>query len=248
MPYCSWDDVLGIMERAGDILTETADQDAELALASDLVNDYLSPLMVTPVQATDGAYPAFVVRLTALFCADLVAVRRYHGDDDIYDKTYDGMEFTGSKWGHMAMSLLQAKRQAKLAVPAEVTGAEVAQPLLVTSFTTTTGTVEVMYSAGFFQDDKRGLFAFTITSAGGSVAGDDLVVSCTRDGETGDKVWDGQTITGPGWYAVQYGLLVRFVDGSGPTWTQDETFTVTCEPVTPTVKVEGVSSREWNLG
>lgn len=247
MAYCTWSDVTDILEQAGDIITSSADQTAELNLATELADDYLSPLMNTPVQVDDdGEYPAFVVRFTALLCADLAALRRSWGEDDIIEVNYDGHIYTGTKWGHRAMSMLQAKRIARLAIPDDVTPAEMQMPFLVKNFTTTDGEIQVKYSAGLFMDEKKAVYEFTISSAAGDIANDTLTVSCTRDGD--ETIWTDRAITGTGWYSVQHGLLVRFIDGDAPAWTQDETFTVTCHPLDAQVKSEGPRSFEIGMG
>ncbi len=246
MAYCTWANVTDIMERAGDIVAASGDQTTVLAEATELADTYLAPLMHTPVEVeADDAYPFLVIRLTALLAADLVAIRRYHGDEDIKSAEYDGLVFTGSKWGHMAMTLLQARRQAKAAVDADVTGPEANAPRLVTSFTTTDGEVEAKYAAGFFEDTLPGVFYFTITSADGDVAGGDLTISCTRDGTA---IWTDKVITGSTWINVANGLQVRFIDPvtGAATWTQNDSFTVNCEPMDAVPNVEGVTSREWN--
>lgn len=252
MAYCVWSDVVDIMERAADIVSAAGEQTNVVNEATELADTYLAPLMQVPVaKETDGAYPRFVIRLTALLAADIVAVRRYHGDDDVYDRDYgsgrDALTFTGTKWGHMAMSLLQARRQAKAALDADVTAPESRSPNLVTSFSSTNGTVEVRYAAGFFEDDTRGIFTFTITSDGGTVDGGDLTISCERDRE--EAVWTDEEVSSSRWYHVAHGLLIRCVDAaSEAAWAQDETFTVTCEAGDSQVVAEGVNSQEWNLG
>ena len=245
MAYCTWPNVLTIFERAGDIEPDSGAQALIIAEATDLADVYLAPLIQTPIEPdTDAGYSAFVVRFTALLAADITAVRRYHGDDDISQVDYDGHIFTGTKWGHMAMGMLQARRQAKAALEIDITEPEAAGPKLATSFTTTDGRVEVRYSSGYFMDTTRGLYVFTIDGGSLSVAGEDLNIDCVRDGVA---IWADKVITSSGWVDVQHGLQVRFLDGATPTWEDAETFTVTCEPMDADVMSEGVTTREWDL-
>lgn len=246
MAYCTWADVQKILERASEVIPSSADQTDELALATDMADQYLAPLIPVPVgvdQETD-TYPSFVVRFTALLCADQVAGRRYHGEGDTFQADYDGHLFTGTKYGHQAMGMLQARRQAKMAAPEEVTPADVDTPNLRTAFTLTTGRVQVKYAAGFYQDDKRGIYTFTFSS--GSVGASDLTVQCLRD--VTEEVWTDQVVTDTGWVAVECGLLVRFMESEGDSnFEPGETFTVVCEPP-ERVKTSGPRSVEWNLG
>lgn len=247
MAYIVWGDVTNIIELAGDVIG-AGDQAALIVEAQELADIYLAPLMVVPVEPdTDGGYSPFVVRFTALLACDIIAERRYHGDEDTFQADYDGNLFTGTKWGHKAMGMLQARRQAKAAVEKDVTEAEASGPRVdATSFISTNGRVEARYTVGFFEDSSRGTFDFTITSDGGTVAGDDLTVSCVRDND--ETVWTDQAVIDSGWVSVQRGLQVRFLDcDNAPAWAQDETFTVYCEPPEGVLS-EGVTSEEWNLG
>ena len=248
MAYCAWADVLQVFPEAGDIVTAGADQTTTVDEATELADAWLSPIMRTPVQPeSDAALPQMVIRITSLLAADMVAMQQIGQEDEFYSGEYDGFTFTGSKFGHRAMSYVQALRQAHAAIEDEVTPPEMSIPLKVETFTNTDGSVSVRYTAGRFLKPEPAVYLITITSSGGAVVSEDLTLSIVRDG---DEPLSSSPITvvGTNWMNVEYGLQVRFVDGSGPTWTQNEYFTVTCESHEARPKTGSPHTVEVELG
>jgi len=252
MAYCDWSDVTSVFPHASTIEGTGANQTALLAEATELTDTYLAGIMRTPIQvrAEDSDYPAVVKRICALLCANLVAERRFDGPEDQPTEIYGDHVYTGTRFGHKAMSMIQALRQAKAFTPEQDTEPDLSIPKLdVSTFSSTNGIVEARLVAGRFMRETKTLYTFTIQSDGGTVAGEDLTVSVKRDYD--EDVYSAASpmeIKDTGWHSIEGGLQVRFRDAeSSAAWAQDETFEIECEPWTDQVEDAGVTSREIYL-
>jgi hypothetical protein len=248
MAYATWSDVENVFPEAGTIESVGANQTAALNAASSLVDTFLAGVMRTPIQQeSDGAYPQIVIDATAYFCADRIARRRFDDPDDIEVGEYDGLVYTGTRFGHAAMSLIQALRQAKAATDEQDTTPDLTTPLVETSFSTTNGSVEARYNAGRYTRDAPAIYKFTVASTDGTVAGDDLTWTVLRDYD--ETVYSALAVKDSNWQAIENGLEIRFVDASStPIWTNSETLTVTCRPYTAHAVTEGLRVVEVHRG
>lgn len=245
--YADWTDVSELWEEASSVESNTSTQAAILAQASAVVDAFLSPVMQTPIEQEGGAYPAVVVLATAAISAHLVARRRQIGDADQWIAEYGGRTYYGTRFLHEALSLyLQPLYEARAALPDQVTPGETVLPRLAETFTTTNGKVRVRYSGGRFSLEKETVYVVTITSAAGTVAGNDLEVSIVRDN---DETVATLTITSTGWYPIEGGLQIAFSDAdSAPVWEQDDYATITCTPVSADIVGGSLRSVDLPLG
>lgn len=252
MAYCTWQDVLAVYTEASTIVSTTALQDAVLEKASGLVDNFLSPVMHTPVQPrSGGTYDPIIVESCACLAADLVSYRRKHGTDDISTEIYpqSGRQFTGTLHLHRGMGMLDALYGALAALDEKTTGGETATVEVLASLSTTNGQLGARYAGGRYQGETPHRYVVTITSSGGTVEGGDLTVSVTRD--DGELVLEDETINSGGWYTVEHGLQIRFQEAaSSATWTQDEYWTLNCYPpeAQDVAGGSGLSSRPVVLG
>lgn len=230
--YPTWNDVEDVWPEAGNIETATAARDAILDQASAVVDAFLSPVMHTPLEVEDesGEYPTVVVLGAAAIAAHLVARRRQTGDDDQWSGEYGGRSYYGTRFLHEGLSLyLQPLYEARAALPEQTTAGETLTPRVVESFSTTNGKFRARYSGGRYLGNKETTYVVTVTSSGGTVAGDDLVVSVVRDND--ETVVAALTINSSHWYGIENGLQIAFSDAdSSPVWTQDEYVNLTCIP------------------
>lgn len=250
MAYCVWADVVNVFPEASDIEATGADQTAIIAAATELTDALLSPFMRTPVQQDGGAYPTLIVEICALLAADHTAWRVLADDAEVREVEYDGTIYTLTLYGVRALGYIRALANRQAALDADVTPPEVKTPLVEVSFTTTNGTFTARFADGLFTRNAKSTYKFTISSSGGTVAGEDLTFTVKRDND--EDVYEASAplaITSSDWYAIEYGLQIRCVDAaSSPAWTQNETITVTCESMESDVKSGGLRSVEVNLG
>ena len=255
MPYCTWTDVLAVYPEASNItgLSTTALRDALLEKASGLVDNFLSPVMHTPVEPRTGGagYDPIIVEACACLGADLAVYRKARGTDDISTEQYpqSGRMFTGTRHMHRAMGMLDALYGALAAIDEKTTAGEVATPEVLATLSTTNGTLSARYAGGRYQGETSHRYVVTITSSGGTVAAGTLAVTVTRD--DGEEVLSEQLINSGGWYSVEHGLQLRFTEAaSSAVWTQDEYWTLNCYPpeAQDVGAAGGVSSRPLVLG
>jgi hypothetical protein len=247
--YAAWTDVEDIWPEAGAIEDNATAQNAVIDQASAVVDAFLSPVMITPIGLElSGSYPDLIILGTAAIAAHLVARRRQTGDDDQWNADYGGRNYYGSRFLHEGLSLyLQPLYEARAALPEQVTPAETIAPKVVESFTTTTGTAIARYSGGRYLGDKPTSYVITISSSGGTVAGNDLTITIVRDND--ETIVTDLSISSSGWHGVENGLQISFKDpASSPVWTEDEYITITCEPVTLAVVGGTMRSVDLPLG
>jgi len=230
--YCVWNDVTAVYEEAANIITGgTANQTALCVKASGIADNHLNLAMHTPVESRDDdTYDPALVEAVACLAADLAAMRRVRDPEELETRDYNEVPFTGTHFGHRGMGLLSGIVSGRIALDKQVTGAEVAKPEVDRSgLSTTNGEIEFRYSGGRFNGDREKSYVLTISSSGGTVAGDDLTFTVVRDND--EEILTDKTVQGSGWIAIENGLEARFRDAaSSPLWTENDYVTVVCIP------------------
>jgi hypothetical protein len=256
MAYCTWQDVEAVYPEASNVITSTSDRTNLLTRASGLADNLLAKAMHVPVPARDdGTYDPVIVEAVANIAADLVAIRRVRGEDDVTTESYgatagrDGLKFTGTLWGHRGMGMLDGLVQGRLATDEQVTAAEAAQPEVDESgLSNSNGTIECRYKGGRFHVDRVTRYVVTISSAGGTVAGDDLTFTATRDND--EEIWTDHAVLSPGWIEIEHGLQIRFRDAdAAPVWAEDDYVVIEATPFEARDVVKGsLVSMDMPLG
>lgn len=254
MAYCSWSDVESVFEGASTIEPVVASQTALLVESTALTDAYLAGIIRTPHKvAVTEDYDPLIVRINALFCADLVASRRFDGPEDQESIEYDGNVYTGTRFGHKAMSTIQAMRQAKAFTEEQDTEPDLSKPLMNQSgMSGSNGIIEARFLMGRFMREVKTVYKVAIATAAdaGTVADETLSFTVNRDYD--EDLWaaaDPLSVTDTGWINIEYGLQVRFRDASSSAlWQTDDYFEITCEPFTDRVESAGVTTREVHLG
>lgn len=250
MAYCTWAQIVEVFPEAGDIEADAGDQTIYTTKATSMVDNFLGPHTRTPVQQdSSGAYDPLLIHVAACFGAHLVAIRHFADAEELTVELYGDEPATLTRYGHMAMSFIRAIAKKLAVLDSDVTVPEVQVPLVETSFTTTDGAVYARFAGGMFKRSSGATYLFTVESTGGTVAGEDLTFTVTRDND--EELWASASplaVNGTGWHSIEYGLQVRFVDNATtPAWTNAETFTITCESFEADAKSGGVKTVEVGL-